>query len=121
MKEKIKILLQLKEQDSESELVRYLESLDTNELKEIYYSYYYAKEIQIENYNKTFLEYQEDSDVDIDCMLIELSQGITFHAFNHYLENVSEKIEMHEEIIETKRNEKFLEDEREKEWKKNYD
>ncbi|MCK5855618.1 MAG: hypothetical protein KAG56_10380, partial [Sulfurovaceae bacterium] len=115
MEENIKVVLELKEHSNEFELVTYLESLDTNELKEMYYSYYYAKEIEIENYNKTFLEYQEDSDVDVDYMLMELSQGKTLHALNHYLKNISEKIEMHEEEIEIRREEKYLKEEREKE------
>ena len=57
--EEIQKILELKENASAFEVVRYLESLNTNELKEIYDSYYYAKEIEIENYNKTFLEYKE--------------------------------------------------------------
>jgi len=109
MKENIQVILELKEDDNESKLVTYLESLDTDELKEIYYSYYYAKEIEIENYNKTFLEYQEDSNIDMDYMLMELSQGKTLHALNHYLKNISEKIELHEEEIEIRR----IEEERE--------
>ena len=40
MKENIKIILELKENNNESELAKYLEALDLSELKEIYTSYY---------------------------------------------------------------------------------
>lgn len=121
MKENIQMLLGLKEDASECELVTYLKSLNTNELKEIYDSYYYSKEIESENYNKTFFEYQEYSTEEVDNIIMELSQGKTLHALTHYLENIDEKIQRHEQEIERKRAKEYFEEERLNEWRKTFD
>jgi len=122
MKEKIKILLQLKEQGIESELVEYLNSLSSIELKKIYSLYFYAKEIEVENYNKTFLEFQEKfkNMVDND-MVMELGNEKILHALIQHLENIEVKVLKHEQEIEKIREKKRIEEERQNEWKKIHD
>jgi len=110
MKEIIQEVLNLKKENLENDLVDYLTNLSSAELKEVYTLYYYAKEIEIENYDITFLEFQEKyDDTGEEEMIMELSYGKTLHALNHYLENIEEKIEKHEEEIERRRTKKEME------------
>ena len=122
MKEKIKILLQLKEQGNESELVEYLSSLNSMELKEIYSLYFYAKEIEDKNYNKTFLEFQEKfRDMANNDMVMELSYEKSLHALTQHLDNIESKVMKYEQEIERIREKKRFEDEKQNEWRKNHD
>jgi hypothetical protein len=52
---------------------------------------------------------------------MELSQEKILYALNHYLENISEKIERFEHDIELKREKKYLEEEKMNEWRKMHD